>query len=123
MKSMWIIAAAAAAYLAIPSAQAACIYPRAPEQVPDGRIASKEEMKQAVAAGNQFNEDINSYNACLDMEMKALETSGLYDEPRLKELAAMRDLKHNAAVDAVETVAGQINEQIRIFNAREKKDD
>jgi len=108
--------------LFIGSAQAACIYPRAPEHIPDGKTATFDEMVTAQKAVVQFNEDINAYNACLDMEMASLEQSGQFDQARLTELRAMQAKKNNAAVDEVQAVADQFNEQLRIFKAREKKD-
>ena len=104
------------------SAHATCIYPRAPERVPDGKTATYDEMVAAQKAVKQFNEDITAYNACLDMEMNALAQSGPYDEERLNELRAMQAKKNNAAVDEVQAVADQFNEQLRIFKAREKQD-
>ncbi|MGB5132478.1 MAG: hypothetical protein WBO00_07680, partial [Steroidobacteraceae bacterium] len=104
------------------SAQAACIYPRAPEHLPDGKTASYDEMVAAQKAVVQFNEDINSYNTCLDLEMASLEQSGQFDQARLMELRAMQAKKNNAAVDEVQAVADQFNEQLRIFKARDKKD-
>ena len=109
------------ALLAAGSAQAACIYPRAPERVPDGKTATYDEMVAAQKAVQQFNDDINSYNACLDMEMTTLEKSGAYDENRLAELRAMQAKKNNAAVDEVQALADQFNEQLRIFKARDKQ--
>jgi hypothetical protein len=104
------------------AAQAACIYPRAPERLPDGATASYEEMVAAQKAVKQFNEDINAYNSCLDLEMTTLEQSGTYDENRLAELRAMQAKKNNAAVDEVQSVADRFNEQLRIFKARDKQD-
>ena len=104
------------------SAQAACIYPRAPEHIPDGKTANFDEMAAAHKSVVQFNEDINAYNACLDMEMASLEQSGQFDEARLTELRAMQAKKNNAAVDEAQAVADQFNEQLRIFNTRDKKD-
>jgi uncharacterized protein YfkK (UPF0435 family) len=104
------------------SAHATCIYPRAPERVPDGKTATYDEMVAAQQAVKQFNEDITAYNACLDMEMTALVQSGAYDEDRINELRAMQAKKNNAAVDEVQAVADQFNEQLRIFKAREKQD-
>jgi uncharacterized protein YfkK (UPF0435 family) len=109
-------------FLAAGAAQATCIYPRAPERVPDGKTASFEEMAAAQKAVQQFNEDINAYNACLDLEMSSLEKSGTYDENRLTELRAMQAKKNNAAVDEVQAVADQFNEQLRIFKTRDKQD-
>jgi len=104
------------------TAWATCIYPRAPERVPDGKTAGYDEMAAAQQAVQKFNEDVNAYNACLDMEMRSLEQSGLYDEARLVELRAMQAKKNNAAVDEVQAIADQFNEQLRIFKAREVKD-
>ena len=101
------------------SADAACIYPRAPDRLPDGSTATYEEMVAGQKAVQQFNEDINSYNACL--EMVNLEKSGSYDENRLTELRAMQAKKNNAAVDEVQAVADRFNEQLRIFKARDKQ--
>jgi len=104
------------------AAQAACIYPRSPERLPDGATATYEEMVAAQKVVKQFNEDINAYNACLDLEMTTLEQSGTYDENRLAELRAMQAKKNNAAVDEVQSVADRFNEQLRIFKARDKQD-
>jgi hypothetical protein len=103
------------------AAQAACIYPRAPDRLPDGSTATYEEMAAAQKAVKQFNDDINAYNACLDLEMVTLEKSGAYDENRLTELRAMQAKKNNAAVDEVQAVADRFNEQLRIFKSRDKQ--
>lgn len=110
------------ALLAAGAAQATCIYPRAPDRVPDGKTATFEEMAAAQKAVQQFNEDINSYNSCLDMETNALANSGQYDEHRIAELRAMQAKKNNAAVDEVQALADQFNEQLRIFKSRDKQD-
>jgi hypothetical protein len=109
------------ALMAAGSAHATCIYPRAPERVPDGKTATYEEMVAAQKEVQRFNEDITAYNACLDLEMNALIQSGSYDENRLNELRAMQAKKNNAAVDEVQSVADQFNEQLRIFKARDKQ--
>ncbi len=104
------------------AAQATCIYPRAPDKLPDGSTATYEEMVAAQKAVQQFNEDINSYNACLDLEISTLEKSGDLDENELAERRAMQAKKNNAAVDAVQEVADRFNEQLRIFKTRDKQD-
>ncbi len=104
------------------AAQAACIYPRAPDQVPDGSKATYEEMVAGQKAVQQFNNDIDAYNSCLDLELQAIEQSGQYDENRLAELRAMQAKKNNAAVDEVQSVADRFNEQLRVFKARDKQD-
>ncbi len=122
MKRANFAVAMMAASLYAGAAWATCIYPRAPERVPDGKTATFDEMLAAQQTVKQFNEDVNAYNACLDMEMKSLEQSGEYDEARLTELRTMQAKKNNAAVDEVQAIADQFNEQLRIFKARDKKD-
>ena len=114
--SLALIALAAAG-----GAEAACIYPRAPDRVPDGSTATYEEMATAQKAVQQFNEDINAYNSCLDLEMANLEKSGAFDENRLTELRQMQAKKNNAAVDEVQAIADRFNEQLRIFKTRDKQ--
>lgn len=103
------------------AAEATCIYPRAPDRVPDGSTATYDEMVAAQKAVKQFNDDIDAYNSCLDLEMSTLEQSGTYDETRLAELRAMQAKKNNAAVDEVQALADRFNEQLRIFKARDKQ--
>jgi hypothetical protein len=122
MMSKTIASAALLACLVAINAQATCIYPRAPEHLPDGKTATEEEMVAAHQAVSQFNEDVAAYNACLDMEMAAYEQSGQFDQPRLLELRAMQAKKNNAAVDEVQAVADLFNEQLRIYKSRTKKD-
>jgi hypothetical protein len=122
MMTKTIAFAALVACLAAASAQATCIYPRAPEQILDGKTATYEEMVAGQKSVQQFNEDVTAYNACLDMEMLSLEQSGQFDANRLLELRAMQAKKNNAAVDEVQAVADQFNEQLRIFKARDKKE-
>ncbi len=104
------------------AAEATCIYPRVPDQIPDGSKATYEEMVAGQKVVQQFNNDINAYNTCLDLELESLAKSGQYDENRLAEMRAMQAKKNNAAVDEVQAVADRFNEQLRIFKARDKQD-
>jgi hypothetical protein len=109
------------ALVASGAAQATCIYPRAPDKLPDGATATYDEMVAAQKSVQQFNEDINSYNSCLDLELANLEQSGNYDANRMQELRAIQAKKNNAAVDEVQAVADRFNEQLRVFKARDKQ--
>lgn len=122
MKKLSFAIAMLTACLCAGASWATCIYPRAPEHVPDGKTATFDEMLAAQQTVKQFNEDVNAYNTCLEAELALLEQSGQYDEARLIELRAMQAKKNNAAVDEVQAIADQFNEQLRIFKAREKKD-
>lgn len=104
------------------SAAGACIYPRPPENVPDGRTATYDQMVEGQTAVKTFDADVTAYNACLQMEMEALLANPDLDEARRSEIAAMYVKKNNAAVDEVQSVADRFNEQLRAFKERSKKD-
>ena len=107
--------------LAATAAQATCIYPRPPENLPDGATATYEEMVAAQTAVKQFDADIAAYNTCLAMELQALLASGAIDDARRAELEAMQVKKNNAAVDEAQVVADRFNEQLRVYKERNKK--
>ena len=107
--------------LAATAAQATCIYPRPPENLPDGATATYEEMVAAQTAVKQFDADIAAYNTCLAMELQALLASGAIDDARRAELEAMQVKKNNAAVDEAQAVADRFNEQLRVYKEKNKK--
>jgi hypothetical protein len=109
------------AALATTAAQGACIYPRAPDNIPDGRSATYEQMVEAQKAVKQFDADIAAYNACLTMELEALAADPAIDDARRAELAEMQVKKNNAAVDEAQAVADRFNEQLRAFKEANKK--
>ncbi len=110
------------AALGATTAMAACIYPRPPENIPDGATATYEQMVEAQKAIKQFDADISAYNACLDLELQSLVANPEIDEGRKQELRVMQAKKNNAAVDDVQAVVDRFNEQLRVFRERDKKD-
>lgn len=95
------------------SAQAACTYP--PEaNVPDGKTATEAQMKDANKAVKDYMAAVESYLACLDDDEKALGDT-VTDEQKKVHTA-----KHNAAVDALNVVAGRYNEQVQLFKKQSK---
>ena len=96
------------------SAQADCVYPKAPAAIPDGKTASEAEMVAAMQAFKAYNEEVNAFGACLEQETKA-KAAGT---AQLMQLKTMQAKKHNAAVDELQTKAKVFNEQVRIFKAR-----
>lgn len=101
------------------AAQSTCIYPRPPENLPDGRTATRDQMVQAYAAVKQFDTDIAAYNSCLDLELQSMLANPELAEPDKERLRSMQAQKNNAAVDHAEQVAQGFNEQLRAFNSRE----
>jgi len=109
------------------SAYADCTYPTAPDKLPDGRTATMAEMVTAQKAVKQFDSDINAYIACIKLEYddsvkKVAIKPG--DKPTADQQKAMAELervqiqRHNAALDADQSVADRFNEQVRIFKAK-----
>lgn len=114
---------AVAALLAAGPAVGACIYPKAPANLPDGNTATKDEMLEGAKAVKAYDAEIKAYTDCLKLEhdeSMAKEGANLTKEQR-EERERIQVQKHNAAVDELQAVAERFNEQIRAFNARQKK--
>ena len=99
----------ATATLVVPQlAGAVCNYPPQVD-VPEGKTASEAEMKAANAAVKDYMAAVESYLACLDDEEKSLGDTVTEDQKRV------HTEKHNAAVDALNAVAGRYNEQVQAY--------
>lgn len=122
MRSSILAVIATLAALGTTAAAAACIYPRPPESVPDGRTATYDQMVEGQTAVKAFDADVTAYTACLQMERDSLLANPELDEARRIEITAMYVKKNNAAVDEVQSVADRFNEQLRAFKERSKKD-
>ena|SRR5688572_15767624 len=104
-------------------AYAACSYPRAPTNVPDGSTATLDDMKTAQKDLQAYNNAIKAYTDCLKLEHDeriAKDAATLTPEQK-EELARVQIQKNNAAVDEAEAVTARFNEQVRIFKARQDK--
>jgi len=114
---------ALAAGLSVSPAHAACTYPKAPTNIPDGATATLEEMKAAQQAVKQYDQDISAYLACLKLEHDAAiaRAGDELTEERKQELERIQIQKHNAAIDELEAVAARFNEQVRVFRERNEK--
>jgi hypothetical protein len=107
-------------------ASAACSYPKAPDQMPDGNKATKEEMIAGMKAMRAYNDLIKQYTDCLkedhDAAVAKIDPS-LDDAKKAKakeELDKVWSQKNDAAVDDASGVTGRFNEQIRVYNAAHK---
>jgi hypothetical protein len=126
-RSTMLASSLAIAALAVATqASAACSYPKAPDQMPDGNKASKEEMIAGMKAMRAYNDLIKQYTDCLKSEH---DTAVAKIDPSLddaKKAKAKDDLdkvlmqKNDAAVDDASAVTGRFNEQIRVYNAAHK---
>jgi hypothetical protein len=126
MKALYSLAVLAA--LAAGSAHAACSYPKAPDNIPDGNTATLEQMVAAQKAVKQFDQEINAYTACLKLESDnaVAQVDQSEDDPKKKEaqkkeLERVQIQKHNAAVEEDEALAQRFNEQLKVFKAKAAK--
>ena len=107
------------------AAQAACVYPQAPQNFPNGATATKEEMLSAQTAIKAYSSQVqDEYLACLEKEkndaIAALDSS---DTEYAQKKAAIEDIhakKNNAAVDELTAIAARWSEEIKAFNAKGK---
>jgi len=77
--------------------------------MPDGSAASEAEMVATQSDVKQYMASVEGYLICLNAEAKALGPDITEDEIRI------RDMRHNAAVDEMNTLAADFNAQIRSF--------
>jgi hypothetical protein len=101
------------AILSATSASAACNYPQ-DISVPDGSQASEDEMLAAQKSVKAYMADMEGYLKCLDDESATL------GDAESEEQRAMHVQRHNAAIDAMERVANNFNDQIRAYKAINK---
>jgi DNA repair ATPase RecN len=92
-------------------AHAACEYPPA-EKVPDGKASTSAEMTAAQKRIEAYMGNMQQYLDCLEQEEAALPA-----EQRNAETRAVTVKRYNAAVEAMESLAAQFNEQVRAYKA------
>ncbi len=111
------------ATLATAPAFAACTYPKAPEKIPDGNSAVLEDMMAAQKAVKQFDAEIGTYQGCLEKELNdslTKDAASLTDEKKA-ERTKIANQKMNAAAEEVTALAARLNEQIRVYKAKNAK--
>ena len=108
------------------AAHAACVYPQAPQNLPNGATSTKDQMMAAQAQVKEYANAVqNVYLACLEKEKQ--DAVSLLDpadpEYAQKKLAldSIQAKKHNAALDELTAVAGRWSEEIKAFNNASKK--
>ncbi len=103
-------------------AESTCTYPRAPDSIPDGKTASKEQMIAAKNDVSRYNTDMNAYLDCLKQEIDAAtpkDPSKLSpaDKKKSDEQLKILTQKNNAAVDELQALVGRFNEQLKAYKA------
>ncbi len=99
------------------NAFADCIFPKAPDAIPDGKTAAESEMIAAMSAFKQYNTDVDSYLLCLDGETDAkIKDAGAAGA--IMQIKAMQSKKKSSASDERHAKVNNFNEQVRTFKSR-----
>jgi hypothetical protein len=126
MKFRSTVLAASLAFAALAfaaQASASCSYPKAPDRIPDGTKATKEEMLAGMKAMRAYNDLITKYTECLQGEHDAavakIDPSLAAEKKNAQkvELDNIQQQKNDAAVADAEAVTGRFNDQIKAFKA------
>ena len=107
-------------------ASADCVYPQAPQALPNGAKATKDEMLAAQAQVKEYSAAVQEkYLPCLEKEkvdyIAALDNM---DPEYTAKKTAIEDVhakKHNAALDELQAVAARWSEELKAFKAAGQK--
>lgn len=112
------------------AAHGACTFPKAPQNVPDGETATKEQMVAAKQEFAKYNEDMTAYLNCIKLEYDESLASMQKEAPatdedkqaleaKKLEFERQQTEKHNAAVDEVTAAVERFNEQVRLYKKKQ----
>lgn len=112
-----------AGLLTMGAANAECIYPKAPSDMPNGAKATEDEMVTGMKAVKEYNTQVTAYLSCLDMQLDAdIAAAGTDAKPeQVAQIKAINAKRHNAAVEELEAHAARFNEQVKAYKNRDKK--
>jgi hypothetical protein len=121
MKMMTVLACIPALLVMSANAEAAtCVYPQAPQSLPNGAKATKEEMLAAQGLVKEYAKNVQeTYLPCLatdqDEQLAALDAA----DPQLAEKKAAVETihakKHNAALDELQALVDRWNVEKKAF--------
>ena len=108
------------------SAHATCVYPQAPQSVPNGSQATEAEMKAANAQVKEYSKAVQEvYLPCLEQEknesIAALDNMDPEYTAKKASLEAIQAKKHNAALDELTALANSWGQELKAFNDAQKK--
>jgi hypothetical protein len=114
-----VLFAAILGLLGAASAEASCVYPEPPASIPDGATAEYDQMLEAHRLVRAFDEDVRTFIICLELEVKTLLEDPTIDDDTKAGLRELLTLRIDAAIDEVEFVVDQFNQQLRLFRERD----
>jgi len=107
------------------TAEAACTYPQAPQSMPNGATATKEEMLTAQSSVKEYVKAVQeTYLTCLDQEkataVAALDNTDPEYAQKKTALEAITAKKHNSALDELEAFVARWNAEKKAFTDKGK---
>ena len=112
----------ATALFAFPAFGFACEYPKRPT-LPDGSVASKEQMIAAQTSVKAFLEAVDEYLTCIEQEEKdAVAALDNPDDETIKRREDLLSKRFDAANEEKFLYGEQWNQQVRAYNARKTKE-
>ena len=107
-------------------AHAACVYPQAPQTLPNGGKATKEEMLAAQAQVKEYSKTVQEvYLPCLETEknesIAALDNMDPEYTQKKANVEAVHAKKHNAALDELTALVNRWAEERKAYSAAQTK--
>lgn len=98
----------------------ACEYPERAEMA-NGMTATKEEMVASQRSVKAYITAMEDYLACIEAEESdAVDALNEPDEDTLAQRKTVFNKKYNAAVDEMQLIAAEFNEQVRAYKGRDE---
>jgi hypothetical protein len=107
-------------------ASADCVYPQAPQSLPNGSKATKDEMIAAQAQVKEYSAAVQeTYLPCLEKEkvdyLGALDNMDPDYTQKKSAIDQVHAKKHNAALDELQAVAARWSDELKAFKAAGQK--
>jgi hypothetical protein len=112
--------------LAFGSARADCVYPQAPQALPNGSQATKDQMVAAQTEVKEYSKAVQEvYLPCLEKEkgesVAALDPADTEYAAKKNAVESIQAKKHNAALDELQAVADRWNTERKAYAEAQKK--
>ena len=120
MRFFRTLTAAAIVLLGTASAFADCTLPKKLGKLPNGKKATIDEMRAAIAEFKQYDAAITQYQSCIDGETEAMVAAlGPEAKPdQIESLKKKQEQKKDTAYKQVSEVAEALNKQREAFNKK-----
>jgi len=113
-------------FLTAAVANADCVYPQAPQSLPNGAKAAKDDMLAAQAQVKEYSAAVQEiYLPCLEKEkadyLAALDNMDPQYTAKTTAIDDVHAKKHNAALDELQAIAGRWSEELKAYKAASQK--